>query len=88
MSRPRNIATGPNGFNKVWATQSQPAPFNDRGGFENYLNGIIHEWLHTLTPIAFILVPFFFFLDYYTMPTELLQRIGIYLLISTLIIII
>jgi len=88
MSWSRNDATGTSKLNKDLATHSHPGPFNDSGGFENYLNEIIHEWLHTLTPIAFILVPLFFFLDYYTMPTELLQRIGIYRLISTLIIIV
>lgn len=88
MSRFRSADAVPTKLNKVRATQAQPASHINSGGFENYLNGIIHEWLHTLAPIAFILVPLFFFLDYYTMPTELLQRIGVYRLASTLIIII
>ncbi len=57
------------------------------GGFEDYLNNIIHEWLRTLALLGFILVPLFFILDYFTMPSELLTRFGIYRLIATFIII-
>jgi len=60
----------------------------DADDFENYLNGIIHDWLRTLTALAFTLVPIFFILDYFTMPKELLARFGVYRLASTLIVLI
>lgn len=64
-------------------------PFNfDERDFDKYLYNIIHEWLKTLTTLAYILVPIFFFLDYFTMPGELLPRFGIYRLISTIIVVI
>jgi serine phosphatase RsbU (regulator of sigma subunit) len=53
--------------------------------FKYYLNSIIHDWLKTLTTMAYTLVPAFFLLDYFTMPKELLPRFGVYRLISTLI---
>ena len=53
--------------------------------FKYYLNSIIHDWLKTLTTIAYTLVPAFFLLDYFTLPKELLPRFGVYRLISTLI---
>lgn len=63
-------------------------PFNfEATDFEEYLSGIIHEWLRTLTTLAFLLVPVFFILDYFTMPKELLQGFGIYRLVSTSILI-
>lgn len=55
--------------------------------FSSHLDNIIHQWLHTLAPMAFTLVPIFFILDFYTMPPEFLQRFGIYRLVSTLIVI-
>ena len=64
-------------------------PFNyEESDFDKYLNNIIHEWLKTLTTLAYILVPLFFFLDYFTMPVELLPRFGVYRLLSTLVVII
>ncbi len=64
-------------------------PFNyEESDFTLYLNSIIHEWLKTLTTLAYILVPVFFFLDYFIMPSELLPRFGVYRLISTIIVII
>jgi sigma-B regulation protein RsbU (phosphoserine phosphatase) len=60
----------------------------DADGFENYLSRIIHEWLKTLTVLAFILVPTFLILDYFIMPKELLQRFVIYRSVSTLIVIV
>ncbi len=53
--------------------------------FRQYLNGIIHEWLRTLTALGCALIPAFFILDYFTMPKELLPRFGYYRLISTVI---
>ena len=55
------------------------------GDFNHYLNSIIHDWLKTLTTLGYTLVPAFFLLDYFTMPSELLPRFGIYRLLSTLI---
>ena len=55
------------------------------GDFKNYLNGIIHNWLGTMTTLGYTLVPAFFLLDYFTMPKELLPTFGVYRLISTLI---
>lgn len=57
------------------------------GGFDDYLNGIIHEWSQTITRIGFTLVPLFLILDYFTMPGELLARFGVYRLLSTIILI-
>ena len=60
----------------------------DADQFESYLTSIIHEWLKTLTMLAFLLVPAFLILDYFIMPKELLQRFVIYRSVSTLIVII
>ncbi|NNL78237.1 MAG: PP2C family protein-serine/threonine phosphatase [Desulfobacterales bacterium] len=59
--------------------------FSDHSDFENYLTAIIHQWLKTLTTLAYTLVPAFFLLDFFTMPKELLPRFGVYRLASTLI---
>ena len=56
--------------------------------FTEYLTGIIHQWLKTLTALAYTLIPTFFILDFFTMPQELLPRFGVYRLVSTLIILI
>jgi serine phosphatase RsbU (regulator of sigma subunit) len=56
--------------------------------FNIYLNDIIHEWLKTLATLAYILIPLFFFLDYFTMPEELLPRFIVYRFLSTIIVII
>ena len=70
---------------KNWNTE-QPFNYNEEN-FDQYLNSILHEWLKTLTTLAYILVPVFFFLDYFIMPSELIPRFGIYRLISTLIVV-
>ena len=63
-------------------------PFNyEQSDFDIYLNSIIHEWLKTLTTLAYILVPLFFFLDYFIMPEQLLPRFGVYRFISTIIVV-
>ena len=49
-----------------------------------YRTGIIHDWLRTLTALAIVLVPLFFVLDVFMMPTGLLPRFAVYRLISTL----
>ena len=51
--------------------------------FEDYLNGIIHEWLLTLTALGLHPAPIFFLLDYFTMPPALIARL-VYRLISTI----
>ena len=71
---------------KSWNSEE---PFNyEISDFELYLNSIIHEWLKTLTTLAYILIPMFFFLDYFLMPVDLLPKFGIYRLISTIIVVI
>ncbi|MDY7031947.1 MAG: SpoIIE family protein phosphatase [Thermodesulfobacteriota bacterium] len=60
----------------------------DATHFRDYLTGIVHQWLKTLTALAYTLVPTFFLLDFFTMPKELLPRFGIYRLVSTLIVLI
>ncbi len=56
----------------------------DAADFGRYQDGIIHDWLRTLTSLAIILVPLFFILDVFMMPATLLPRFAIYRLISTL----
>lgn len=55
----------------------------DANDFAEYRNGIMHDWLRTLTPLAVVLVPIFFILDYFMMPSGLLPRFAVYRLIST-----
>jgi len=55
--------------------------------FEDYVDGIIHEWLKTLTILGFTLVPLFMILDFFTMPAELLPRFGLYRLFSTVLLV-
>lgn len=55
--------------------------------FDSLVDSLIHQWLRTLAPLTFTLVPIFFILDFFTMPRELLQQFGIYRLISTIIVI-
>jgi len=55
----------------------------DANDFADYRNGIMHDWLSTLTALAVVLVPLFFILDYFMMPAGLLSRFAIYRLIST-----
>lgn len=56
----------------------------DANDFAGYRTGIIHDWLRTLTALAIVLVPLFFVLDVFMMPTGLLPRFAVYRLISTL----
>ncbi|MDH4262957.1 MAG: serine/threonine-protein phosphatase [Spirochaetia bacterium] len=46
--------------------------------FKTFLNGLIHQWLKTLTIIGITLVPLFGILDYFIMPTELVTRFWTY----------
>ncbi|MFW6147244.1 MAG: PP2C family protein-serine/threonine phosphatase [Thermodesulfobacteriota bacterium] len=60
----------------------------DADQFEAYLSSITHDWLKTLTILAFVMVPAFLILDYFIMPKELLQRFVILRSVSTLIVLI
>ncbi len=54
--------------------------------FQTYLNTILHQWLKTLTMFGYTLVPFFFILDYFTVPASLLLTFGMLRLASVIII--
>ena len=54
----------------------------DAPDFSTYLNRIIHDWLKVLAVLAIILVPLFFVLDFFIVPTQILTRVGIYRAIS------
>jgi phosphoserine phosphatase RsbU/P len=55
----------------------------DTNDFDGYRIGIIHEWLRTITLLAVVVVPIFFVLDVFMMPSGLLTRFAVYRLIST-----
>jgi sigma-B regulation protein RsbU (phosphoserine phosphatase) len=59
----------------------------DSKDFNLFLNGIIHDWLRTLTLLVITLVPLFFILDIYIVPKDLLKQVGIYRLFATFIVI-
>ncbi|MGO8693316.1 MAG: PP2C family protein-serine/threonine phosphatase [Rectinemataceae bacterium] len=84
MIRPARLGlriAGPDmrGPEEPWASKAIEA-----GDFDAYRDAIIHGWLHTLTAMATILVPIFFVLDIFIMPSSLLPRFGLYRLVSTL----
>lgn len=56
--------------------------------FAGYLNALLHQWLRTLTMFGYTLVPFFFILDYFTVPSSLLYKFGLLRLISVFIILV
>ncbi len=58
------------------------------GDLDQIVNGIVHDWLRTLTILLISLVPLFFFLDYYFVPRELLAWVGFYRLLGALIVIV
>ncbi len=60
----------------------------DSKDFDQFLNGIIHDCLKTLTFLVIALVPLFFILDYFIVPKDLLKQVGLYRLIATCIVII
>ena len=60
----------------------------DAKDFNQFLNGIIHDWLKTLTFLVITLVPLFFVLDYFIVPKDLLKQVAIYRLLATFIVII
>lgn len=51
--------------------------------FQIFQQQLIHSWSLTLAALAFILVPLFFILDYFTMPKHLLFKFANYRLIAT-----
>jgi sigma-B regulation protein RsbU (phosphoserine phosphatase) len=63
----------------TWTTEAI-----ESNNFVRYQNGILHDWLRTLTALALALVPLFFILDMFMMPAALLPRFGIYRLFSSL----
>ncbi len=66
----------------------QPDNMQKRGTdlpFEQFIHQIVHDWSKTLASLAFILVPLFYILDYFTMPHDLLPRFAVYRLIGTVI---
>ena len=60
----------------------------DAKDFNQFLNGIIHDWLKTLTFLVINLVPLFFILDFFIVPKDLLKQVAIYRLLATFIVII
>ncbi|MCP3950654.1 MAG: SpoIIE family protein phosphatase [Desulfobacterales bacterium] len=58
----------------------------DAKDFPKFLNRIIHDWLRTLTLLVIILVPLFFILDYFIVPRHLLRQVGIYRIVTTIIV--
>jgi serine phosphatase RsbU (regulator of sigma subunit) len=65
---------------KAWVAEAIEA-----GDFRDYQRAIIHDWLRTLTAMAVALVPLFFLLDIFTMPSSLLPRFALYRLVSTIV---
>jgi phosphoserine phosphatase RsbU/P len=56
-------------------------------GMDDYLSSIIHSWSKTLTTLGFTLIPIFFILDYFMMPSVHLTRFAAYRLITTVILV-
>jgi phosphoserine phosphatase RsbU/P len=75
----------------VRAASVDAPPVNRRVGdatsVDGYLDGLLHDWLKTLTTLGFTLIPIFFVLDFFMMPRELLPRFALYRLVATAIII-
>src|SRR5919198_4224128 len=55
----------------------------DATSVDDYLDGLLHDWLKTLTTLGFTLIPIFFVLDVFMMPRELLPRFALYRLLAT-----
>jgi sigma-B regulation protein RsbU (phosphoserine phosphatase) len=68
-------------------TPSFRAPAVEATTVGDYLDGLLHDWLKTLTTLGFTLIPIFFALDVFMMPRELLPRFALYRLITTAIVI-
>jgi serine phosphatase RsbU (regulator of sigma subunit) len=46
--------------------------------FNEYRDGLIHDWMKILAVLGVVLVPLFLLLDYVTMPSDLLKRFAVY----------
>ncbi len=57
-------------------------PLPDVEDFDDYTQTIIHQWSKTLAALGFALIPFFFVLDVFMMPPDLLPRFAIYRLVT------
>ncbi len=88
MRKSRQLNSSPRRLNNSQGSNGEGGFDFKLGKFEDYVDNILHEWLQTLTKLAFILVPLFLILDYFTMPYELLPQFGLYRLAATVIIII
>ena len=75
--------TGPAPSRRKDQMEAWTARAIDANDFSGYRTSIIHDWLRTLTALAVVLVPLFFVLDVFMMPSGLLPRFAIYRLIST-----
>ncbi|HPS58076.1 MAG TPA: SpoIIE family protein phosphatase [Spirochaetota bacterium] len=53
--------------------------------FKQFIHQVVHEWSTTLAALAFVLVPLFFILDYFTLPHQLLPKFAVYRIIGTFI---
>lgn len=53
--------------------------------FKQFIYQVVHEWSTTLSALAFVLVPLFFILDYFTLPHHLLPKFAFYRIIGTFI---
>ncbi|MBI3184756.1 MAG: PP2C family protein-serine/threonine phosphatase [Myxococcales bacterium] len=51
-----------------------PPAVEPNGGFSAYCDEFIHSWAKTLTALGIVLIPLFYVLDTFTMPSELLPR--------------
>ncbi|HMV43468.1 MAG TPA: SpoIIE family protein phosphatase [Leptospiraceae bacterium] len=67
-----------------------PEPFDFVDSFSDYLDFILHSWLKILTILGFTLVPIFFILDIFIIPSEakyLLPKFAAYRVTATAIVI-
>lgn len=66
--------------------RTEPAPPGEVA-ISDYVNELVHQWSSTLTKLGITLVPAFFILDYFILPTEMLTRFAVMRLVPTLIVI-
>jgi phosphoserine phosphatase RsbU/P len=67
----------------VAPAQDEPASALQPTRFEEYRNGLVHDWTKTLAALGFCLVPLFIVLDSFTMPEALLKRFAVYRAVGT-----
>lgn len=53
--------------------------------FKHFIHQIVHDWSKITAALAFVLVPLFFILDYFTLPHQLLPKFAGYRIIGTFI---